>query len=296
MNLHRRHVRPVIFEVVFWMLLGCFLTLFVMGLVADVLWVIIPAGLYITLLVEAGCIEPRIITSKVYRVSLEASARFRLVFISDFHAGAHKGRRFYQRLVARVNALDPDVIILGGDFVEDEIAGIEDLASFKNLRAAQGVYFLLGNHDFDDEPQCVRTTLVKWKLRDLTNRSVLLEKDGRTIELIGLDDAWRGKPYSQLVHRGASSPRIVLMHEPDGLLDLEAGQADLVLMGHTHGGQVRLPRIGALVPLPQQLPRSFDRGRKDWKGIPVIISQGVGETGTRMRFCCPPEMTVVEIE
>jgi len=89
-------------------------------------------------------------------------------------------------------------------------------------------------------------------------------------------------------------PRVVLTHEPDLLLDMREGQAELALCGHTHGGQIRLPVIGSMV-VPSKLKRHADMGRRIINGIPVFVTRGVGEVLCRARLFCPPEIVVIEL-
>lgn len=248
-------------------------------------------------LVYAGFVEPRWVRVARHRVSLvpEPSEWIRLVFLSDFHAGGFKGPSYYRRLTKRVAQLAPDIVVLGGDYVDEFADPVRDLSSLQELHPPLGKYALLGNHDYIDRPECIREHLTRWGYGDLTNQTVSIEKQGRSFSLVGLDEAWFGAPDVHLLRAAMSQPRVVIAHEPDSLLDIEAGEASLVVMGHTHGGQIRIPFSRFHLPLPQNIPQTYDRGRKEWKGIPVLISQGLGEATSRVRVACPPEILVIEI-
>ena len=88
---------------------------------------------------------------------------------------------------------------------------------------------------------------------------------------------------------------MTISHEPDAALDLKEGDTDLLLSGHTHGGQIRLPFIGSIVKIPSILGRKADEGKKVVNGVPVIVSEGVAETDIRSRLFCPPEIMVVDV-
>jgi len=296
LNLRAPHLESYIFEIVYWALVG----LSVFGIVWSILeshaWIAVISVIVLAAFVYGGFIEPHLITVKRYRVPLvkEPKASVRMVFLSDLHAGSFKGAFFFNRLARRVNRLNPDICVLGGDLVEEHADPIVDLEPLRKVKAPLGRYFLLGNHDYLDHPQLIRETVKKWKFEELTNHTCLIEKDGRSFTLIGLDDTWFGAPTPQIITR-TNHPRFLVTHEPDTLLDLEEGDVDAVVVGHTHGGQVRLPLLGSIAPIPEATPQWLDRGLKMWKGIRVILSQGIGESNVRVRFFCPPQIVVIEI-
>lgn len=284
-------------EGVYWMLVACAVAGVLVGFACGAMWLVGLACGALMVGLWAGFIEPRLLTQKTIRLNLAASPRavLRVAFLSDFHAGFVKSSAFYRRVVQRTLALHPDVVILGGDFVEASVEGMRDLECLRELAAPLGVHFLLGNHDFLDDPVRVQRTLAEFGCVDATNRVWVLEKEGAVLEVVSLEDAYFGTPNLALLKSPRRGPRLLLLHEPDQLLDVEEGTADLILFGHTHGGQVRLPFIGAVHPLPQIVSRQFDRGVRSWRGIPVVIGQGLGESTGRVRFCCPPQLLLLEI-
>jgi len=241
-------------------------------------------------------IEPQHLRVARYREALVSEPRvwLRIVFLSDFHAGSFRTKEWYERIAREVQALQPDVIFGGGDFVVDRAEPMVDLAALGALRAPLGKFFVLGNHDYMDRPQDVRAAMVSFGFTDLTNKTIQLERDGASFEVRGIDDHWRGNPQS-FARLSKTVPHLLLAHEPDVMLDLQEGDTDLVLSGHTHGGQVRLPIIGPLCPIPAQLGRVVDHGKKILRGIRVIISSGLGEQDVRARLFCPAEIVLVEV-
>ncbi|MBI4138542.1 metallophosphoesterase [Candidatus Uhrbacteria bacterium] len=249
------------------------------------------------LLASGVFIEPRFLRIVRYREPLvkHPGTWVRFVFLSDFHAGGFRNREWYERLSVEAQALDPDVLVLGGDFVVDAADAVRDIEPLTRVTAHHGRYFFLGNHDFLDDPRRIRRTLREWGIADLTNAHVSIRKDGHELQITGLDDHYYGRPIVPPFRPSVTLPHVTIAHEPDGIRDLEAGQTDLYLAGHTHGGQIRLPFLGSLAPIPSTLGRLADRGRKNVRGIPLIVTQGCGEADLRARLFCPAEIMVVEV-
>ncbi|MFA6429215.1 MAG: metallophosphoesterase [Patescibacteria group bacterium] len=247
----------------------------------------------------ARLVEPRLLTVKTYKMPLipQPKTWVKAVFLFDAHAGRDKGPGFYRRVAERVGSLEPDVIFVGGDFVDQDSADMGDLRSWADMTAPLGKYFVLGNHDYYGDPQAVRSyaqTILG--MTDVTNAILNIKKDDRSFTLIGLDDAKMGTPDLALVNDPAAKrPRVIFSHQPDILLSLPSGVAEGAMFGHTHGGQVRLPWIGSLAILPQRAPQWLDRGWKYWRGTPLVISQGLGEATAPLRLFDPPQIMVVEI-
>ncbi|MFA4955087.1 MAG: metallophosphoesterase [Patescibacteria group bacterium] len=247
------------------------------------------------LLIYGMLLGPRRLAVRDYSVSLAGASavRLKLIFLSDFHAGGFRSKEWYERIVNETNALHPDILVLGGDFVCDRHEGMVQLEVLRRLEAPRK-FFVLGNHDFMDRPDLVRQAVAQFGVEDLTNKKILIEKDGRKLELGGVDSLWFGAP--QLPRRTSKdTPFILISHEPDILMDMKEGDADLVVCGHTHGGQVRFPYLGYPWPIPAKLGNAVDRGRKTIFGIPTIISEGLGEFNTRARLFTRPEISVIEI-
>ncbi len=241
-------------------------------------------------------IEPKRLVVRRVREALGSDPKswITLAFISDLHAGGFKSRAWYERVATEVAALRPDLLILGGDYVVDRAEPISDLSPFGNVTARLGNFFVLGNHDYTDRPHEIRRAITSWGYENLTNRSVMIHADGRSLELQGIDDCWYGAPQ-KFRRTSPLVPHLLVSHEPDTVMDLKEGDTDLVLIGHTHGGQVRLPVIGSLLPIPAQLGRAVDCGRKIMNGIRCLVTTGIGESDIRMRLFNPPEILLVTI-
>lgn len=263
------------------------------------LWIVaaFPFAVGVLLVLWGSFVEPRRLVVRTYREPLvpEPKSWVRLVFVSDMHAGPFHGRRRFERVALEVASLGADLLVFGGDFVSYRAEAVRDVSPLGRVRGRLGTYFILGNHDYLDDPASVRRTAAGWGIADLTNGHVSVQKDGRTLQISGMDDCWYGRPTVPPMRVAATTPHVTIAHEPDIALDVKTGDTDLIIAGHTHGGQIRLPVIGALAGIPSLLGRRVDRGRKTVNGVPLIVSEGLGEADVRARLFCPPEVTVVEI-
>jgi predicted MPP superfamily phosphohydrolase len=220
---------------------------------------------------------------------------FKIVQMSDFHLHPFTQLELVQKAVARANELEPDVVVLTGDYVLAAADSIYELApTLAGLNARHGVFAVLGNHDHWTEASVVRAGLAEAGLAVLDNSGVALSAGGSQLYLAGVDDCWSGAPDLELALDGApaAAPVVLLAHEPD-FADTFAldGRVSLQLSGHSHGGQVRLPGIGALV-LPTY-GQKYDAGLNKASNMWVYTTRGIGVIGPPVRFNCPPEITEI---
>jgi len=247
-------------------------------------------------------VEPRFISNHNYAVQLNepsgAGHMLKAVVIADLHVGPYKGDGWIEKIVAKTNALEPDFVFLVGDYVFNDSSQISECQPFEDLEAKYGVYAITGNHDYmDDNIKFIVNTMEGWGIRFLENENVTLRTNEGTFTLVGINDLWFDADMDEAFSDvGSSVPVILLAHNPDVILDSLSEKADLIISGHTHGGQIRLPLVGSVAPIPDQLGRAYDRGAYQLdEGNVLIISQGLGETGARARLFNPPELTVIEI-
>jgi len=242
-------------------------------------------------------IEPKLLAVRHYATSVGAGGdKMTVAVVSDPHLGVFKGRAWAEKVVRRTNELDPDIIVLAGDFVSN-LAGLEDLEPLRGLRAKYGVYAVLGNIDYEIGAVDIRKHIESFGIEVLTNESVRLGDSGHEVRLIGLDDLKFGQPdwEAALAEVPAGALTILAAHNPDAVQRAETEGIDVVVAGHTHGGQICLPFIGPLTRLPTHIGQRFDRGLFDYGPVRLLISPGVGETGARARLFCPPEISVLEV-
>lgn len=262
------------------------------------------SGLLLIGLLYCCFVEPWIIVVKKLNVGMKAEKKVSIAFISDFHVGPYKGRNFMRRIVKKTNALKPDVVLLGGDFLYNYASDPNLLDPLKELKAPLGIFGVMGNHDSGRDVLKGRVTLTKDRTQDV--EKILNEcgvtvlhnewKDVGPFVLAGTDDYWMesyelGKTLSDIPD---GKPVVLLTHNPDAIMDDRTHRADLILSGHTHGGQVRLPFIGAVSPIPNELGRKYDRGTFALpKETTLIVSHGVGESMARPRFLTVPEILFI---
>jgi len=251
-------------------------------------------------------VEPSLLRTVHTEILLDegqTSQSLRIAFLSDFHLGLFAGADRLATTVERANQEQPDIILLGGDFVyRASPSALGDLlAPLQNLRAPLGVFAVLGNHDYGKPGTDVSAELarlfVTWGIHLLHNEQVAM--NGWT--LVGIDDFEASKANLMLAVKGvpADRPAIFLCHNGDVLLDQDPatvfpnGGVDrfLWLFGHTHGGQARLPGIGPL----------FRAGKSPWiLGLyptewgQIFLTAGTGETWVPIRFNCRPEVGILD--
>lgn len=191
------------------------------------------------------------------------------------------------------NELKPDLVVLTGDYVWQDLEAIHELAPIlSGLNARYGVFSTLGNHDYWLDADVITAAMESAGLPVLINQGHSIQHGNGSIYLAGLDDGWSGNPDLNATLDGAASnePIVLLCHEPD-LADQYAldGRIDLQLSGHSHGGQIRLPGIGALI-LPY-LGRKYDLGLYKVNDMQLYTNRGLGVISEPVRFNCPPEIS-----
>ncbi len=261
-----------------------------------------------TLLVLYGFfVEPRhvrLTQQKFPASSCTAHNSLRLLHLSDLHIERLSRRE--ETVLRLVGDLQPDVIVFTGDILNlsciRDARAIEEARRFlTHLVAPLGVYFVTGSPAVDlpeHFPAILEGTGVTW----LNNRCLTLEKSGQPFTLIGVNCSHQPDDdeaiLAEILTEKPPGPRILLYHSPD-LAPLAARYPiDLQLSGHTHGGQVRLPLIGALFT-GSLYGRAFQAGRYSLNNLTLYISRGMGLEGAaapRVRFLCPPEIIAWEIE
>jgi predicted MPP superfamily phosphohydrolase len=226
-------------------------------------------------------------------------AGLKIVQLSDIHLSAIVPDSYIAECIEKVNELKPDIVVLTGDYITRNrkyAASISKL--FKRLQAGLGVYASLGNHDGGDwagfPTDTVVEALEKAGVRVLINESLELEYGGRRFFLAGLGDMWAGQfePSPAFESVPPEAFTIVLNHNPDTLRDLRDYRTDLVLCGHTHGGQVCIPLFGP--PILPVTDRNYSYGLYREEKRLVYVNRGLGLL-RRVRFNCRPEITYIEV-
>lgn len=259
----------------------------------------------------ASFIEPQIIVVTKAALSHPLAQPLKIVVISDTHVGPYKGAKFLERVVQDVNNLLPDIVVMPGDFVFTRSADLKDLAPLANINAPLGVYAVLGNHDVGqylspsgarysgkDRGDNIAKTLESFSVQVLRNEHTVLELTNGTVAIAGIDDLWTGHHDLPASMSGipAHTYTILLSHNPSVIDSPESTAVHLVISGHTHGGQLRLPGIGPLPKLPTSLGQGFDQGIFPLEDDRTLaITRGVGESGARSRLFAWPEILLIEL-
>jgi len=220
---------------------------------------------------------------------------YRIAQISDFHIGTWLDREKLDEAVAQVNELQPDLVALTGDFVtfHPERYAADLTASFRGLEAPDGVVAILGNHDHWSDARQVRQALRSADVLELANRRITLRRGDACLHIAGVDDIMDGcddleAVLAQLPDAGAA---ILLAHEPD-FADVSAatGRFDLQISGHSHGGQILFPHIGALL-LPAYA-HVYPKGLYQVGDMIQYTNRGLGTAELQIRLNCKAEITL----
>jgi predicted MPP superfamily phosphohydrolase len=236
-----------------------------------------------------------------------ALAGVRVAQLSDFHHGPHIPGGYLENAIERAAAEKPDLIALTGDFVDRGPEHVRAAARlFRGLKAPLGVFAVLGNHDFSvhtargarkfpELDRAVADALGTEGVTVLRNRAVRVEHNGAPLLVAGVDDLWSGEsdPDAALAGTCANTPRVVLAHNPQSVEQLTAHRADLVLSGHTHGGQINWPGLGRL--LLGKKARRWAAGLYPIEAGHLYVNTGVG-FGWRFRFGVRPELAVFTLQ
>jgi hypothetical protein len=240
-----------------------------------------------------------------------ALSGLRVAQLSDFHHGPHIPTGYLEGAVERTVAEKPDLIALTGDFID---RGPEHVATaarlFRGLKAPLGVFAVLGNHDFSvhtargarryaELDRRVADALAAEGVTVLRNRAIPVEHNGAKLLVAGVDDLWSGESDADAALAGTceNTPRVVLAHNPQSAEQLANHRADLILSGHTHGGQINWPGLGRL--LLGKKARRWAAGLYPLEAghlaSHLYVNTGVG-FGWRFRFGVRPELAVFTLK
>ena len=228
---------------------------------------------------------------------------YRIALIGDLHADGWMTPGRVLRLVRLVNAEAPDLVAITGDFatrsrLRSLIRHVPSLvAPLRRLRAPDGAFTVLGNHDHKTKPRVVRDTLTVSGVTELCNTVFTLRRRGAVLHLCGIDSALKGAPRLDEVLEALDDAEpgcaVLLVHEPDFADESAAtSRFDLQLSGHSHGGQAGLPLIRHLF-LPR-LSHRYPDGLYRVNGMFLYTNRGLG-SHPRLRFNCRPEITILTL-
>jgi predicted MPP superfamily phosphohydrolase len=220
---------------------------------------------------------------------------FRIVQLSDIHHSPFTSREQIERAVATANRLKPDVVALTGDYVSKERAYAAPCAELLGtLRARHGVFAVLGNHDHWTDAALITDLFRAEGMTMLVNQGMRFEKNGAAFWLAGVDDTMVGLEDLPLALAGSRDDefKLLLAHNPIILRRAARAGVDLVLSGHTHGGQVRLRSERSASGRPR---RRLLKGLARQGETQIYVTRGLGTVVLPVRFGCPPEVSLLEL-
>lgn len=256
----------------------------------------------------ATFIEPLSLRVRRYDIPVRGLPRelngLRIVQISDTHHGPFIPLSQIEFAIERANALMPDLVVLTGDYVHRTSRAVPGgVGVMKQIRARLGVAAVLGNHDHWEGAGACRGEFERAGIPLVDNVRLFLTPEGlgqapqpgRSLCVAGVGDLWEDDVNFERALQGVdpSIPRVLLSHNPDTAELVPPGiRIDLMFSGHTHGGQVRLPVVGA--PLaPTRYGAKYLGGLCHGPVSPVIVSRGVGMAGLPLRLAVPPEIGLI---
>jgi hypothetical protein len=244
-------------------------------------------------LAEANSISVENIKIKLKRLPKELDG-FRLVHLSDIHHSPFTSLEHISRVVKVSNLLKPDMFVLTGDYVSHETEYIAPVAEvLAQLEAEHGIYACLGNHDHWTDAELVTHLFRGEGINLLINEGLRFEARGTRFWLAGVDDLMVGKTDVKAALDGSREDefKLLLAHNPQIVRRAARYNVDLMLSGHTHGGQVKLRDEEKRI-LPR---RRLSSGLHRRQNTQVYITRGIGTVVLPVRYQCPPEISVIEL-
>jgi predicted MPP superfamily phosphohydrolase len=241
----------------------------------------------------------------------------KIVQINDFHSGPFMSFKQMNLYCKVVNSLNPDLILIPGDITNSLAPEVHPfIDAFKNLKSKYGVYITLGNHDYFGNPEYVADKITNDSpFKMLRNESDVLKINGKNLILLGMEDTQSsGAKFSPVVTKNLDetvtsaskkfasmgfnyeeTPKILLYHKPYFFPLMLDKNIDLMLSGHTHGGQIVLAKIGDFNFSIAAATSPYISGLYKEKNSQMYISDGLGTVGLPLRLNCPPEITVLTL-
>jgi len=277
-------------------------------------------------------IEPfNINTKPINFVMHDIKKPISIAFIADPQLNRFKDDIWAEKIVAKTLEAQPDIVIFGGDLISNGGYFYENyshggsgehteaywLDIFAKITEKSPSYYVMGNHEYGlgnssrgnpdhwtgDQSQSVADAMDTIGAKSLNNHFSCIEIAAKKLCFFGIDDIWGAEvgltniDFSELKNWDQKTPLIFITHNPDGILSWpkDIKKPDLVLAGHTHGGQLYLPFIGPMGNAGVKLGKQYYRGLNYYEGTPIYTSIGLGESGGPVRFMSAPELTVVTL-
>jgi predicted MPP superfamily phosphohydrolase len=221
----------------------------------------------------------------------------KIVFLTDIHHGVFYSKARLQKVVEEVNRLKPDVVLLGGDYIEGSSRFIQPcFDELEKLQAVNGVYGVLGNHDHWQGADSCRHAMAVAGIKSIDNGACWIMKNGMRIRVGGVGDHCEDKQYPERTIDSVTISDFVIMvsHSPDYAMEIVADKIDYFFSGHTHGGQITL--FGMFAPkVPSRYKQKLRTGLVNVNKSKVIVSNGIGTAFLPLRFFARPQVVIAEL-
>lgn len=255
-------------------------------------------ALSLTHVARAALSEPYMLTIEHKQILLDRMPKvfdgFRIVQLSDVHHGPFSSPEQIERAVETANRLQPDIIALTGDYISKERQFAAPCAEMLGkLKARFGVYAVLGNHDHWVDAPLLTDLFRAEGITVLINEGMRFEQNGETFWIAGVDDSMVGLEDLSLALAGARDDemKLLLAHNPIVLRRAVRASVDLVLSGHTHGGQVAIRGERSTArPRKRALQGLWRQGKTQ-----IYVNRGLGTVVLPIRYGCPPEISLLEL-
>ncbi len=255
------------------------------------------------MMADSVFVEPKHITISKQIVPIHGLPKafdgFQICQLTDFHHSFFVNTIYIQKVIDRAKSLLPDAMVLTGDYIDGSSAYVNPIAEMLGqIDVPYGVFAVLGNHDHrEGNAKLLRKVLHDQDIPVVENTHKFIQKDGVALCIAGVGDLLEGTQDLKSALRGVppDMPRILLSHHPDYAEEMPRDErVDLVLAGHTHGGQVRMPFSFAPY-LSSNYGQKFFGGLVRLEHTQVYVSRGIGVASPPIRFNCPPEITIIEL-
>lgn len=242
-------------------------------------------------------IEPNLLIVKHYKIQNKNLTGLKVVFASDFHLKKNESQKL-KKIVKKINSQNPDIVLFGGDFAncpsyKCTLHPKKIAEEIGNIKAKYGVYSTLGNHDYWLDANAIRQSLTQCNVTVLINQNSCINiSNNRKLCISGLDCFSPSEDDINEILKQHHSPTILLSHSPDVFPEVP-DFVDLILAGHTHGGQINIPFYGPIF-VPSDYGTKYAAGLIKEKNKKMIVSKGIGTSSIHIRFNCLPEIVVID--
>lgn len=262
-------------------------------------WIVFIIALYIFLEINNQWL---VVTEHVYESEKVPASfdQYRITQVTDLHDATFGKKQ--QKLIEKVRATKPDAIFITGDLIDSNRYNLENsLQAVKAFVEIADVYYVLGNHEVAiNKMDEIYIALTELGVHVLPNESLVLERDGERLAIVGIEDPLMGKETQEMLNIALSNVQnetftLLLSHRPERFSTYTANDVDLVFAGHAHGGQIRLPFVGGLIAPGQGFFPQYTAGTYVENNTTMVVSRGLGNSVVPYRLFNLPEIITVQL-